>query len=341
MEFIDPGRLAAVRGRVWEFIPASLLLEALPRHPLQVPLDPDGKMTFDFLRLDFYLHTAPARKLLDRLPIDAAPLLELCDAHREQVGLADVWTDDFFYLELLSREGTLTPLFWGQVEHMLTPLGLLERAGELREKGTVSAAGRKASQQAWQTHAQQFFEAGIVTPHSDGPWLARLAHRDFPRARWSDDEGRQWHDEHPGDGMFAAGLYWEREPFYAYHPDMDTLWSNMVRELWVSSIFCPRPISIHDKAKWSRHGRRFALAYRRYTSQQARKADFEAFVLSRWPQGDIAAIARQAREAGLWPYGTPRGQDKPGYDAQEACRQAVYRVLREAGRMPRASRRTT
>ena len=109
----------------------------------------------------------------------------------------------------------------------------------------------------------------------------------------------------------------------AYGRAMDVLWDSMVRELRISSVFCPRPISIHDKAKWSKHARRFAIPYRKYSDQQARKADFVKFVLSQWPQVDTAAIAREARRRGLWPYGTPRGQDKPGYDPQEACRQAV------------------
>lgn len=319
-------------GRVWELVPGSMLLEGLQRHPLGVPLSLDTKVKFDVLKLDFHLHAVPPQKLLKRLPIDVSPLVALCDKHRDHIDVADIWTDDFFYLELLSLEGTLKPLFWGQVEHMLDPMQLQKRARELRETGDVGRDGRGASRKAWADLGEPLITEGVVTPHREGPWLAHLGHRDFPVMRWSTDDGEQWDDDHPGDGMFAAGLYWKREPFYAYRQAMDILWDSMVKELWDSSVFCPRPINIHEKAKWSKHARRFAISYRKYTDQQSRKAKFTDFVLSRWPKMEVAVIAREARERKLWPYGTPRGEDKPGYDPHEACRQAVYRVLKASRR---------
>jgi hypothetical protein len=103
----------------------------------------------------------------------------------------------------------------------------------------------------------------------------------------------------------------------------------MTLEAWKTSVFCPKPLSTENRLEWNRHAERFALGYRARTEQAKRKLEFARFVEERTDERESPErIAREAVNAGLWPFGTvhPKRR-KELYDAVENCERAVYRII--------------
>ncbi len=102
----------------------------------------------------------------------------------------------------------------------------------------------------------------------------------------------------------------------------------MKRELSRTSIFCSTPLPNRTGKEFHAACDRFGLRHRRATQQQIRKNSFEWFVHEQW-ENEVPkkAIAREAVQRGLWPYGKRKRNSDSLLDL-ENCRRVIIRLIK-------------
>lgn len=316
--------LSGLHGHAWELASADVLLGFLGTdHPLYLPIDDQGELMHNFAALDFYLDGLARADRAPDLPVNIEPLIGLCRRHRKRIVEAELWSYKLYYLELLSQEGKLRPLFWGNVD-ILKPAFFPSAVLEHFASGATTPPEdrRPLMQEIWDLQARGWVrDKTIVRPNAD-PWLTRL--RYFPQ------RDRHWDDPEFG---FSDCLGFVMQPFYCLRDALHVVRRCMREELWTTSVFSPLPTTPDHRTQWRQHAARFMLKHFLRTEQRRRKLEFKDFVRQQSSRGgSIRGIASEALTRRLWPYGTPRRSRTEEYDAQASCERAVARVLRELRR---------
>lgn len=312
--------LSDLNGHAWELASADVLLSFLGTdHPLYLPMDDRGELLHNYASLDFYLDELAKADKPPGLPVSIEPLITLCRRHRKRIAAPELWSYKLYYLELLSLEGKLKPIFWGNVE-ILSPAFFPPAVREHFESGaTVPPEDRQIlMQEIWDDNVSEWVRKKVIVRPGTGPWLSYLKY--YPQHRqWDEPEFR-----------FSDCLGFMMQPFYCLRDALHIVRRCMTEELWKTSIFSPLPITPDHRKEWREHSARFVLRHFVRTEQRKRKLEFKEFVRQQQSQEwSIAEIASEARTKRLWPYGTPRRTRTKDYDPQASCERAVSRVIAE------------
>lgn len=297
----------------------DLLARLGPDHLLYLPMSADGELWADFSQLPLMLSGLTRETDTSALPIDISPLAQLCRKHRRGIEEGELWVYRFFYLELLSHEGTLRPLFWAApavAAALKTYQALAIHSGQ---EPALLELHAKECQQVWEEQGDRWIEAGLIECDTGRPWLSYLRYQVSEPPDW------QTADQRP----FARCLVFEKLPFF----DLDDAYNAVVRamklELWRTSIFCPAPMPNREDKRLQEACHRLALPHQRRTQQQARRVALDRFVREQYKKGMAKrAIAREAVARGLWPFGTRKKTSKDTIDDVEKCRRTVIRMLK-------------
>jgi len=298
----------------------DLLARLGPDHPLYLPMSADGQLWTDFSQLPLILSSLPGEVDASALSIDILPLAKLCREHKRMIEKGQTWLYRFFYLELLSQEGTLRPLFW-RTPHLAAELRTYQTVAiHSGQEPSLIEVHTKECQQVWEKQGDQRIEAGLIESDVGRSWLSYLEYRKPGSENW----------EMGGQMPFAHCLKFTKLPFYYLDDAYHRLRKAMKLELWRTSIFCPVPIPNRADKRFRKACDRLALEHHRRTAQQARKAIFERFVRDQHARSvSKKAIAREAVDRGLYPFGTRKTGDYFPDDL-ENCRRTIYRVIKKA-----------
>ncbi|MEN6642406.1 MAG: hypothetical protein ABFE08_08180 [Armatimonadia bacterium] len=184
-----------MREEPWHLMRGDLILDRLGDHPLILPTAPfalpnfPGQAIADYSQLRVSLSTLKSGMPRGtKLPIDLSHLVELCKQNPGVIADEhDEWVYPYFYLELMAKEGTLKPIFWG---HRLLPYYELDFVTALDIlDGRCSDTDRYRELWAgkWQKWASAWIEHGLIIPDEGKPWLDHLNYG--PRSART---GRRW-----------------------------------------------------------------------------------------------------------------------------------------------------
>lgn len=110
----------------------------------------------------------------------------------------------------------------------------------------------------------------------------------------------------------------------------------MQRDLWLTSVFNPNPVTPRDDKAWQRLLAKYALPYRRMTEEAERSGAFIKFVRGRLRKGHPPkAIAQEAVNQALYPVRLRAVRQEAGpVDSARRRIQQIKREMAKAGEMP-------
>lgn len=298
-------------------------------HPLMLPVHEQNPAIADFsvLRVPLPLRMkSRPRTEVERM---LRPLAQLCEQHKGCVP-AGQWRYQWYYLELLDRDGDYQPLCWispwllsayleDDRDRPETPDGIPRTPRYLPRLGEMDLLARTAPDsdkdellreewqkwlvRTWTAHEEEWKTAGLVVREHVRPWSQRLEFvPDFITQQQREPlwQKRAWAG-HPG-------LYWRMVPLYDKR-HIWKVWTAMKRELYLTSVFNPGSRQRENSKLWRRLEERFALPFQRMTRYRYYVRLREQRVLEWTRQGkSLSEIAERLLEGGLHPLDPDRAE---------------------------------
>ena len=305
-------------------------------HPLLLPLHEQSDVLVDYsvLRVLLPLQIKRPRSEIEKMLEPLARLCERCEGTFPE----GEWKYEWYYLELLDRDGECRPLCWVDVglltEYLVDAEGLRDGSGgrgwvnrypkRMIIMDSIAAAppasdedlaGREEWKEwfisAWRANESKWMEKGLIVYGPVRPWSQMLEFQpdrvevDAQRGiawEWSSEGAQRWRWAYAGH----PGLYWRMVPLYDQR-DMGKIWEAMKRELYRTSVFSVSAKARQDRKLWKHLQERFALPFQRMTLYRYHMRLRERYVLEWTRQGkSLTECARGLLEKGLYPLDTAK-----------------------------------
>jgi len=317
-----------------DIVCANGLRASLGRHPLLLPADDGGETVADYSLLPLDLHGLARVGKTPKLPSNIEPLARLCQDCTDEIREGDQWDYEYFYLEVLGREGKLPVLFWAspEIAHALqtderTRYGWL--AGQAGPEPV-----RELCRQVWLANVDRWAEQmAIEMPAEDKPWLDYLEVIPREELQAASLSGGRWtaSDQLTEElQRFPRRLRWRMLPFYEAALSRDRLIAQMRREVWQTSIFCPLLASNVAGTQVKHQKDRMCLHYRREAAQRVRSQRLTEYVLKQHAQGVSAhQIANEVLDQGFYPTQFRASTPTSREGRVASARRRVLAILRE------------
>ncbi|MDK2464580.1 MAG: hypothetical protein QI223_07405, partial [Candidatus Korarchaeota archaeon] len=249
-------------------------------------------MDYSVLRVPLPLRMKRPRSEVEEM---LEPLARLCEQYKGRFPAGE-WKYEWYYLELLDRDGECQPLCWVDVGLLAKyfvdaeepaagtdqPMGLRRYSRRMSAMDSIAAIpatsdGKRHQRdkwrewfvRTWRENESSWLRAGLVVYQPVRPWSQMLEFRpervevDAQRQwawDWSADVRQQWRLAYAGH----PGLYWRMIPLYDQR-DVGRIWNAMKRELYMTSVFSLSGRERQDPELWKRLQQRFALPFQRMT----------------------------------------------------------------------------
>jgi len=301
-------------------------------HPLMLPAHEQSPAIIDFSVLSVPLPLRMGSRPRTEVEEMLWPLAQLCGQHKGRVP-AGQWSYEWYYLELLDRDGELQPLCWVSSELFMSyledPRQRLQTGEDLfggpryfpliaemdriahspTESPLVKARRDEWKQwlvETWLQHREQWVEEGLVDETPVRPWTQMLefvpdlaTEQQRTDLEWGGPPPEPLRQIRAPAGH--PGLYWRMVPLYDQR-QIWRVWAAMKRDLYVTSVFNPAARQRQDPKLWRRLEERFALPFQRMTRYRYCVRLREQRVLEWTRQGkSLSQIAELAVTSGLHP----------------------------------------
>ena len=305
-------------------------------HPLVLPRHEKSDVWVDYsvLRVELPLQIKRPRVEVEEM---LEPLARLCEKYEDTFPEGQ-WRYEWYYLELLDRDGECQPLCWVDVKHLVKHLGEGKGSDDVAEQlegshwyprtmitmdkiaGTLPTSEedrrwrdkwREWFVRTWRANERQWVEEGFVVGEPVRPWsqvlefIPEYVDSDIDRQRGWEPEKRlaSWRQV-----AYAGypGLYWKMLPLYDER-DIARIWDAMKLELYRTSVFSPSARRRQDPRLWKHLEQRFALPFQRMSRYRYYIRLRERCVLEWTREGkSLTECARGLVEKGLYPLDTVR-----------------------------------